>query len=90
MSSPPKTPDQTSQQGEASSSNTTRTRGKPTITVQFKGVTAHTAKCDVCNKRNRDIMMRCVKCGWQCCEECLKARSGGRAHDTFAGTHVPA
>lgn len=84
MSSPSETP---GQQGKTSGNTKTRTR--QAVTVQFEDVTVHTAKCDVCNKRNSRVMVRCLACGWQCCEKCLNARSGGRAHDTFTSTHVP-
>ncbi|KAJ5164321.1 uncharacterized protein N7500_006151 [Penicillium coprophilum] len=59
------------------------------VGVDFSEVAAHTAKCDVCNKRNKNGMARCQNCGWQICRKCLTDRNGDRAHASFGATHVP-
>ncbi|OQE46044.1 hypothetical protein PENCOP_c001G02038 [Penicillium coprophilum] len=59
------------------------------VGVNFSEVAAHTAKCDVCNKRNKNGMARCQNCGWQICRKCLTDRNGDRAHASFGATHVP-
>ncbi|KAJ5173234.1 hypothetical protein N7492_005827 [Penicillium capsulatum] len=61
----------------------------PTIRiVQFLDVTAHTAKCDDCDRRNREGMIRCCICGWQCCRNCQNSRGGSRTHRSFQSIHV--
>lgn len=57
--------------------------------MRFADVAAHTAKCDECDKRNRDGMSRCLACGWQCCRKCLSARAGDRTHRSFTSIHAP-
>ncbi|KAJ5383734.1 hypothetical protein N7517_001645 [Penicillium concentricum] len=59
------------------------------VGVHFSEVAAHTAKCDVCNKRNKNGMARCQYCGWQICHKCLTDRNGDRTHASFGATHVP-
>ncbi|KAJ5959501.1 uncharacterized protein N7479_006651 [Penicillium vulpinum] len=59
------------------------------VGVHFSEVAAHTAKCDVCNKRNKNGMSRCQNCGWQVCRKCLTDRNGDRTHASFGATHVP-
>ncbi|KAJ5189397.1 Nucleic acid-binding OB-fold [Penicillium cf. griseofulvum] len=59
------------------------------VGVHFSEVAAHTAKCDVCNKRNKNGMARCQNCGWQICRKCLTDRNGDRTHASFGATHVP-
>ncbi|CAG8909628.1 unnamed protein product [Penicillium egyptiacum] len=59
------------------------------VGVHFSEVAAHTAKCDVCNKRNKNGMSRCQNCGWQVCRRCLTDRNGDRTHASFGATHVP-
>ncbi|KAF7529785.1 hypothetical protein PCG10_006116 [Penicillium crustosum] len=59
------------------------------VGVHFSEVAAHTAKCDVCNKRNKNGMSRCQNCGWQICRKCLTDRNGDRTHASFGATHVP-
>lgn len=56
--------------------------------VEFEELAAHTAKCDVCDKRNTDGMVRCKPCGWQCCRRCLAERSGDRTHPKAGNLHV--
>ncbi|KAJ5380791.1 uncharacterized protein N7496_003219 [Penicillium cataractarum] len=57
--------------------------------VDFEELAAHTAKCDVCDKRNTDGMVRCKPCGWQCCRRCLAERGGDRTHPKAGNLHVP-
>ncbi|CEO60678.1 hypothetical protein PMG11_05270 [Penicillium brasilianum] len=57
--------------------------------VEFEELAAHTAKCDVCDKRNTDGMVRCKPCGWQCCRQCLAERGGDRTHPKAGNLHVP-
>lgn len=57
--------------------------------VEFEDLAAHTAKCDVCDKRNTDGMVRCKPCGWQCCRRCLSERGGDRTHPKAGNLHVP-
>ena len=64
-------------------------RPRQTVSVQFSDVAAHTAKCDQCDKRNKDGMTRCLACGWQCCRRCLADRGGDRTHRSFTSTHAP-
>ncbi|KAJ5129566.1 uncharacterized protein N7515_005605 [Penicillium bovifimosum] len=59
------------------------------IGVAFQDVAAHTAKCDVCNKRNKNGMSRCQNCGWQICRKCVSDRGADRTHASFGATHVP-
>ena len=33
-------------------------------------MTIHTAKCDLCNLRNKSTLQRCTLCGWSICEHC--------------------
>ncbi|KAJ5583352.1 hypothetical protein N7535_001972 [Penicillium sp. DV-2018c] len=59
------------------------------IGVIFQNVAAHTAKCDVCNMRNKNGMSRCQNCGWQICRKCLGDRNADRTHASFGAIHVP-
>ncbi|KAL5117321.1 hypothetical protein ACEQ8H_004766 [Pleosporales sp. CAS-2024a] len=43
---------------------------------QFNRVTVHTARCTICNRRNKDIMLRCGGCQWQICKPCRDKREG--------------
>ena len=65
------------------------TRERRTVVVRFMEVAAHTAKCDECNRRNREGMIRCGACGWQCCRRCLNDRRGDRKHQSFTSMHAP-
>lgn len=85
----PNTNQPTTQPAGASASATTGPRTRETLTVRFADVAAHTAKCDECDKRNRDGMSRCLACGWQCCRMCLSARAGDRTHRSFTSIHAP-
>lgn len=46
----------------------------------FTVVTAHTAKCDLCNQHNKDKMYRCQKCGRQKCTPCWEMNGGDGRH----------
>lgn len=91
-SSPVQRPPGSSPPANATTQPTPRlgsTRTRETTIVRFAEVAAHTAKCDECDKRNRDGMSRCLTCGWQCCRKCLNARGGDRTHRSFTSIHAP-
>ncbi|KAL8763295.1 MAG: hypothetical protein Q9184_000851 [Pyrenodesmia sp. 2 TL-2023] len=46
----------------------------------FTVITAHTAKCDLCNQHNKDKMYRCQKCGRQQCTPCWEKKGGDGRH----------
>lgn len=46
----------------------------------FTVVTAHTAKCDICNKNNKSEMYRCSKCGRQQCTPCWERNNSDGRH----------
>ncbi|KAI9046272.1 uncharacterized protein KD926_004110 [Aspergillus affinis] len=56
--------------------------------TEFVAVDAHTAKCDLCNKRNVQGMTRCVECGWQTCNACTVKNNNFRSHRAGAVIHV--
>ncbi|KAJ5495805.1 hypothetical protein N7539_000921 [Penicillium diatomitis] len=58
-------------------------------TVDFEELSAHTAKCDLCDRRNTEGMWRCTPCGWQCCRRCLAERGGDRSHPKAGTIHYP-
>ncbi|KAJ5669640.1 hypothetical protein N7462_010710 [Penicillium macrosclerotiorum] len=58
------------------------------VFVKFMEVAAHTAKCDLCDERNRDGMSRCQTCGWQCCRRCYGDRGGNCSHQSFKSIHA--
>ncbi|KAF7719670.1 Uncharacterized protein PECH_004170 [Penicillium ucsense] len=58
-------------------------------TVDFEELSAHTAKCDLCDRRNTEGMWRCTPCGWQCCRRCLIDRGGDRSHPKAGTIHCP-
>ncbi|KAJ5825620.1 hypothetical protein N7474_002758 [Penicillium riverlandense] len=60
------------------------------VAVQFADVAAHTAKCDKCDRRNKNGMTRCLSCGWQCCRPCLDAKGDDRSHRYLGTLHTPA
>jgi len=43
----------------------------------FVDITIHTAKCDTCNKHNKNVMKQCVKCGMNFCTPCWLHRGDG-------------
>jgi len=62
---------------------------RPIVFVPFEEIAAHTAKCDDCDRRNSDGMIRCLSCGWQCCRKCQELRGGDKTHETVRGQHAP-
>ncbi|KAE8419088.1 hypothetical protein BDV36DRAFT_294545 [Aspergillus pseudocaelatus] len=62
--------------------------GKEVILCEFEELTTHTAKCDVCNKRNSSGMSRCLTCGWQTCYPCTIARGYFRTHHVNGNIHT--
>lgn len=56
--------------------------------TNFKIVEAHTAKCDLCNKRNTQGMTRCVECGWQTCNACTIKNNCFRSHRVGNVVHI--
>ncbi|KAI9702911.1 MAG: hypothetical protein M1836_008125 [Candelina mexicana] len=46
----------------------------------FHNITIHTAKCDLCNLRNKDILKRCTDCGWSICTPCWIRRGDNGTH----------
>lgn len=61
---------------------------KEVVLVEFEQVMAHTAKCDLCNARNKGGMSRCLSCGWQSCHTCTIARSCFRTHHAGGRIHT--
>lgn len=68
------------------------TRGTSTTTRQtitkFEAITAHTAKCDLCNRRNDAGMSRCLACGWQSCHSCTLKNGCTRTHKAGSRAHM--
>lgn len=62
--------------------------GKEVILCEFRELATHTAKCDVCNKRNSSGMSRCLTCGWQTCYPCTIARGYFRTHHVNGNIHT--
>lgn len=58
------------------------------IRMDFEPVTAHTAKCDLCNSRNDSGMSRCTSCGWQSCHACTIANGCTRTHNAGSRVHT--
>lgn len=56
--------------------------------TQFEPVTAHTAKCDLCNARNDLGMSRCSSCGWQSCHACTIKNGCTRTHNAGSRVHT--
>lgn len=56
--------------------------------TQFEPVTAHTAKCDLCNTRNDSGMSRCSSCGWQSCHACTIKNGCTRTHNAGSRVHT--
>ncbi|KFZ16404.1 hypothetical protein V502_05111 [Pseudogymnoascus sp. VKM F-4520 (FW-2644)] len=44
--------------------------------TEFLPVYIHTAKCDICEKRNYSVLQRCVTCTSQLCYRCMLAGDG--------------
>ncbi|KNG82532.1 hypothetical protein ANOM_009663 [Aspergillus nomiae NRRL 13137] len=62
--------------------------GKEVILCEFEELATHTAKCDICNKRNSSGMSRCLTCGWQTCNPCTIARGYFRTHHVNGNIHT--
>lgn len=67
---------------------TTTTTTTTPIRMDFEPVTAHTAKCDLCNSRNDSGMSRCTSCGWQSCHACTIANGCTRTHNAGSRLHT--
>lgn len=68
---------------------TTTAQPQPSlIRTQFEQVTAHTAKCDLCNARNDSGMSRCSSCGWQSCHTCTIKNGCTRTHNAGSRVHT--
>ncbi|KAE8351643.1 hypothetical protein BDV28DRAFT_162258 [Aspergillus coremiiformis] len=61
---------------------------KEVIPCEFEELATHTAKCDICNKRNTSGMSRCLTCGWQTCNPCTIARGCFRTHHVNGNIHT--
>ncbi|KAI9829147.1 MAG: hypothetical protein M1832_000170 [Thelocarpon impressellum] len=49
--------------------------------TSFTAITIHTAKCDLCNARNKSVLQRCDDCGWSICALCVLERgTAGTGH----------
>ncbi|KAH7057109.1 hypothetical protein B0J12DRAFT_403701 [Macrophomina phaseolina] len=46
----------------------------------FTDVKVHTAKCSVCDRRNRNTLHKCVECGEQFCRNCFASLPPSKAH----------
>lgn len=46
----------------------------------FTDVKVHTAKCSVCDRRNRNTLHKCVECGEQFCRDCFALLPPSKAH----------
>lgn len=66
-----------------------RIQPRPKVFVPFEELAAHTAKCDDCDHRNSEGMIRCLSCGWQCCRKCQTIRGGDKTHETVRCQHAP-
>ncbi|KAE8392189.1 hypothetical protein BDV23DRAFT_181833 [Aspergillus alliaceus] len=64
------------------------TMEKEVVLCEFEELATHTAKCDVCNKRNTSGMSRCLTCGWQTCNPCTIARGYFRTHHVNGNIHT--
>lgn len=53
--------------------------------IHFVEVKTHTAKCDICNKRNKSTLQRCIKCGWSICAPCFLAKGSVAEHYVNTG-----
>lgn len=52
----------------------------PAVHNTFTEVKIHTAKCDHCDKHNKETIYRCTKCGRQCCTPCWQRKGGDGTH----------
>lgn len=53
--------------------------------TDFTVITIHTAKCDICNNRNEDVLQRCNQCGWSICVPCFQTRGSDATHSINGG-----
>lgn len=83
-SSPPPEPQP---QLQSKVSNTSASTTRQNIT-RFEAITAHTAKCDLCNRRNDAGMSRCLACGWQSCHSCTLKNGCTRTHKAGSREHT--
>ncbi|KAI9841887.1 MAG: hypothetical protein M1838_003358 [Thelocarpon superellum] len=51
-----------------------------TLHTDFTEIHIHTAKCDLCNQRNRSTLQRCTACGWSICAPCFLDRGSDGSH----------
>ncbi|KAI9818871.1 MAG: hypothetical protein M1827_007692 [Pycnora praestabilis] len=51
-----------------------------TLHISFDDILIHTAKCDICNARNKSILKRCNACGWSICSPCWVHQGGDGTH----------
>lgn len=73
----------------AAAATITAVQSKPSLKrIQFELVTAHTAKCDLCNARNDSGMSRCSSCGWQSCHACTIKNGCTRTHNAGSRVHT--
>ncbi|KAI9893980.1 MAG: hypothetical protein M1814_004750 [Vezdaea aestivalis] len=54
--------------------------------TEFSLVKVHTAKCDLCNKKNKSAMLRCTRCSRQICRTCLVEHGGDASHSSQEGS----
>ncbi|KAL9039053.1 MAG: hypothetical protein Q9214_005031 [Letrouitia sp. 1 TL-2023] len=52
----------------------------PAVHNTFTEVKIHTAKCDHCDKHNKETIYRCTRCGRQCCTPCWQRKGGDGTH----------
>ena len=48
--------------------------------TSFTAIKIHTAKCDLCNQRNKHVLQRCDACGWSICGPCFLERGDDGSH----------
>ena len=51
----------------------------------FNDITIHTAKCDMCDKHNKQVIKQCKNCGMNFCTPCLLHRGGDGTHVMNSG-----
>ncbi|OCK76577.1 hypothetical protein K432DRAFT_396317 [Lepidopterella palustris CBS 459.81] len=55
----------------------------------WEEVRIHTAKCDICDRRNKQILRRCIECSWSVCTPCYDTRGGNIKHLGMARNSNP-
>lgn len=48
--------------------------------TEFDNVLIHTAKCHICEHRNKAVLRRCKTCSWSICTPCYEQRGGNATH----------